>query len=152
MLWSTGGVVVCLVVLGLSFTSSIPALAGTSVYAMILYLLIFGVGLSPMPWTVNSEIYPLRVRSTAISFATAVNWLSNYIVAASFLTVAEALSTDSSNARDHPDGAFWLYAGLTSIGWMWLYLNMPETKGLALEEIEALFSPVKGSKDKQLNS
>jgi SP family myo-inositol transporter-like MFS transporter 13 len=76
---------------------------------MVFYLLIFGVGMSPMPWAINAEIYPLRYRARALSIATGVNWLSNYVVSATFLDVAKALSTAHTDAEKgkHPDGAFW---------------------------------------------
>ena len=46
----------------------------------MLYLVVFGVGMSPMPWVVNSEIYPTAFRGNAISLSTGVNWISNYVV------------------------------------------------------------------------
>jgi len=138
LLWSTAGVSVCLVLLGLCFYGE--GQSNLAVWAMVAYLVVFGVGLSPMPWTVNSEIYPLRVRSTAVSISTGVNWVANYIVSATFLTISTALSTDADDGKDHPDGAFWLYAAITAVGWVWLYCYMPETKGKALEEIEELFA------------
>ena len=38
---------------------------------MIIYLLSFGVGMSPVPWAVNAEIYPMRVRTACVGIATA---------------------------------------------------------------------------------
>ena len=46
-------------------------------------------GLGPMPWTVNSEIYPMWARSTGNSLATATNWVFNLIVSLTFLTLLE---------------------------------------------------------------
>ena len=54
---------------------------------------VFVVGLGPMPWTINSEIYPLWARGTCIAMTTAVNWIFNLVVSFSFLTMTETITT-----------------------------------------------------------
>lgn len=44
---------------------------------LCVYLLAFGPGMGPMPWTINSEIYPLWSRTTCLSITTSVNWFFN---------------------------------------------------------------------------
>ena len=44
---------------------------------LVLYLFFFAPGMGPMPWTLNSEIYPLWARSFGVSVATSVNWAFN---------------------------------------------------------------------------
>lgn len=50
------------------------------------------VGMGPMPWTVNSEIYPLWARSTGNACSAGVNWTCNVLVSLTFLHVAEYLT------------------------------------------------------------
>ena len=49
--------------------------------------------MGPMPWTINSEIYPTWARSTCIAMATFTNWTFNLFIAMTFLTLTEVLTT-----------------------------------------------------------
>ena len=123
---------------------------------MIAYLIAFGVGMSPMPWLINAEIYPIHIRSTAISISTGVNWVSNLIVSSTFITLATATSTDRTNPKKHPDMAFWIYGIISFLGLLWVYRSLPETKGKSLEEIGMLFrgrsTSVDGTRHTRLRS
>ncbi|GMF60559.1 unnamed protein product [Phytophthora fragariaefolia] len=99
--------------------------------SMFLYLAFFASGMGCMPWTINAEIYPLRVRSIALSASTSVNWISNLLVSFTFLSTIDALA---------PYGAFWLYAVVSLSGLLYLWRELPETKGLELEEIQRMFA------------
>ncbi|KAI8763927.1 proton myo-inositol cotransporter, partial [Biomphalaria glabrata] len=98
---------------------------------LVLYLVSFAPGMGPMPWTINSEIYPLWARSTGNSVSTFMNWTFNLAVSMSFISLTESLSRY---------GTFWLYACLAFAGAILLALILPETKGRTLEEVEGLFA------------
>lgn len=51
-----------------------------------------GLGMGTMPWTVNSEIYPLWARSTGNACSSGVNWIFNVFVSLTFLHVAQFLT------------------------------------------------------------
>ena len=95
------------------------------------YLISFAAGIAPIPWTVNSEIYPLWGRSVCNSVATCTNWSFNLIIAMTFLFLTNGLTRY---------GAFYLYCGLAVIGWVVFLLFLPETKVRTLEQFESLFS------------
>ncbi|XP_023263006.1 proton myo-inositol cotransporter-like isoform X2 [Seriola lalandi dorsalis] len=98
---------------------------------LIFYLAFFAPGMGPMPWTVNSEIYPLWARSTGNACSAGVNWIFNVLVSLTFLHVAEFLTYY---------GAFFLYTGLVVLGLLFVQGCLPETQGLQLEDIENLFT------------
>lgn len=138
VLGSLLAVSISLGLLGYSFFLDEP-MGTLALVSMCIYLFTFGMGMACMPWLVNAEIYPLDVRGVANGIATTVNWVSNFVVAGTFLDLVSALSTNSDCPIDHPDGAFWLYAGVAIVGFIFLAWMMPETKGKTLEEIEQLF-------------
>ncbi|XP_019935028.2 proton myo-inositol cotransporter-like isoform X1 [Paralichthys olivaceus] len=98
---------------------------------LILYLAFFAPGMGPMPWTVNSEIYPLWARSTGNACSAGVNWIFNVLVSLTFLHVAQFLTYY---------GAFFLYTGLVLLGLLFVQGCLPETQGQQLEDIENLFT------------
>ncbi|OCT87307.1 proton myo-inositol cotransporter [Xenopus laevis] len=102
----------------------------TALVGLILYLVFFAPGMGPMPWTVNSEIYPLWARSTGNACSSGVNWIFNVLISLTFLHTAEYLTYY---------GAFFLYAGFACVGLIFIYGCLPETKGKKLEEMESLF-------------
>ncbi|XP_032444667.1 proton myo-inositol cotransporter-like [Xiphophorus hellerii] len=97
---------------------------------LVLYLAAFAPGMGPMPWTINSEIYPLWARSTGNACAAGVNWTFNILVSLTFLHLAQYLTYY---------GAFFLYSSMALLGFFFIYGCLPETKARRLEEIEALF-------------
>ena len=126
------GMIVSLALLGLVFaigsTSGAAGLLAT--VCLGLYIASFAISLGPVFWLMISEIYPLRIRGTAMSVASIANWGSNWIVALMFPVLLATLGGA---------GSFWLFAVLGIVAWLFVYFRVPETKGRSLEEIEASF-------------
>ncbi|HEV2635248.1 MAG TPA: MFS transporter [Actinocrinis sp.] len=87
----------------------------------------FAIGLGPVFWLLIAEIYPLKVRGTAMGIATIANWGADFVVTISFLTLINAISGV---------GTFLLFAALTLVALVYFKLKVPETKGRSLQEIE----------------
>lgn len=112
-------------------TGSCPsAYSWMTTVGMIIYLAFFAPGMGPMPWTINAEIYPSWARSAGNGLATCTNWVFNLIISTTFLTLIEVLT---------PYGAFWLYCGLSALGFLFVAFTLPETRKKSLEDIENLF-------------
>lgn len=109
-----------------------------------------------MPWTINSEIYPMWARGFCTSITTSGSWFGNLIISASFLSLIQALSTQGkiiSNPYRFSiwlldsllritillAGAFFLYVGIALVGFTFLFAFLPETQGRTLEEMESVF-------------
>ena len=123
-----------------SISHSVPAksISWLSILCIVLFNLIFALAWGPVPWLVMSEIFPLRARGPASSFATLVNWTLAFVVTKTYDSMAHTLTIQ---------GVYWFYAGFCFAAFIFVYLLMPETKGKTLEEIEAIFD--KNKKDYQ---
>jgi hypothetical protein len=45
-------------------------------------------------WTVINEVFPSHVRGSGVAVATAINWFAAWVVAQTFLTLVNAISTE----------------------------------------------------------
>jgi sugar porter (SP) family MFS transporter len=128
LIFGTVGCVVSLVALGVFFASSTLKhdFSGFALVCLIVYIASFAIGLGPVFWLMISEIFPLRVRSAAMSASTVANWGSNFLVSTFFLTLTGAITTQ---------GTFWLYAGFGVAAILFFAWRLPETKNRTLEEI-----------------
>lgn len=92
--------------------------------SMTAYVASYAIGLGVVPW-MQSELFPLGVRSLGSGFATATNWSANFVVGLTFLPLLELLT---------PTWTFILYAAFCAFGWVAVWLIYPETSGLSLEQ------------------
>ncbi|XP_028759857.1 inositol transporter 1 isoform X3 [Neltuma alba] len=142
-LYSLAGVITSLILLSVSFSSqssdSTNGLYGwLAILGLALYIAFFSPGMGPVPWTVNSEIYPEEYRGICGGMAATVNWVSNLIVAQSFLSIAAALGTGST---------FLIIAGIAVLAFLFVAVYVPETKGLTFDEVEQMWRERAWGKD-----
>ena len=57
--------------------------------ALIMFLIFFSIGMGPIVWTVNSEIYPIYLTGTANAVSTANNLLYTFMVSSFLLSLTE---------------------------------------------------------------
>jgi SP family galactose:H+ symporter-like MFS transporter len=130
------GISLCLLALGFMLGKG-PILGYFTAGSLAAYIGCFAIGLGPVFWLLISEIFPMAIRARGMSAATIANWLSNLVVALTFLDLAGLMG--------HA-GVFLLYAALTFAGLAFAYFLVPETKGLSLEAVQALWAKRAGTK------
>lgn len=111
----------------LTFSLRKATLAPLMLFSMCLYIVSFAVSLGPIVWLMISEIYPLKIRAVGASLATAMNWISNFLVTVSFLKLVQSVGMS---------GTFATYLVLTLLSLLFVYFFIPETRGVSLEKIE----------------
>ncbi|GAA5926394.1 sugar porter family MFS transporter [Sporobolomyces koalae] len=118
---------------GMAFFIPESSKARIGIVALGIYLhcIAYSPGEGPVPFTYSAEAFPLYVRDVGMSFATATTWSFNFILALTFPRLLGAF---------RPQGAFSWYAGWNVIGTVLVWLFMPETKALTLEELDQVFS------------
>ncbi|PZF54098.1 MFS transporter [Curtobacterium sp. MCSS17_008] len=84
-------------------------------------------GIQVVGWLIGSEMYPLRIRAAATSLHAMVLWGANLLVTSTALTLTGWIGLG---------GTMLVYAALNVLGWVLVFLRVPETKGRSLEQIE----------------
>lgn len=100
-----------------------------AIIGLALYIAFFSPGMGTVPWVVNSEIYPLKFRGLCGGIAATACWISNLIVAQTFLTLTVAIGTSDT---------FLLFGCIAVAGLFFTLVFMPETKGLSFEQVELM--------------
>ena len=90
----------------------------------------FSIGMGPIAWVYSSEIFPLKLRAQGVSVGVIVNRVTSGVVGMTFISLYQAVTIS---------GAFFLFAGVAVVSWLFFYFVLPETHGRTLEEIEGLF-------------
>ena len=125
MLFGAASLAVIYIVLGLCFHASVT---GLPVLLLVLAAIAcYSMSLAPITWVVISEIFPNRIRGAAMAVAVAALWLACFLLTYLF----PILNSDLG-----PAGTFWLYAVICVLGFVFIFLKLPETKGKTLEQIE----------------
>ncbi|TRM64717.1 general substrate transporter [Schizophyllum amplum] len=103
--------------------------AGWAACAMVwIFSIAFGYSWGPCSWILISEVWPLSVRGKGVSIAASSNWMNNFIVGQVTPTMLENLGF----------GTFVFFGAFSLAGGLFILFLVPETKGISLEEMEAV--------------
>ena len=96
----------------------------------MLYNLLIFIGICPLPFMMNGEIFPEECKSAASSLSTATCWLTAFIVSKTVVNLQAVLGYS---------GTYFLYGSLCTLGTVYIIFGVPETKGKTPEEILQFF-------------
>lgn len=131
--------------LGILILSSILNLGSTvheaaSVIAIMLYICFFVMGFGPIPNILCSEMFPTRVRGLCVALCGLAFWVGNVLVSYSMPLMLKSAGLA---------GTFGVFAVVSVISWVFIFMKVPETRGMPLEVITEIFSlGAKQAKDK----
>lgn len=113
--------------------SSLEVTSQGASYASIFFIYLFIVGFAyswgPCGWIYPSEIFPLRIRSEAVSITSSANWLFNFAVAQLSPLIMSKITW----------GIYLIFGFMGIIMGVSVFLFYPETKGRSLEEMDEIF-------------
>jgi sugar porter (SP) family MFS transporter len=87
----------------------------------------YSMSLAPVTWVLIAEIFPNRIRGTAMSVSVGALWTACFLLTYTFPILKTLLGVSVT---------FWIYAGVCATGFLVMWRRLPETKGKTLEEIE----------------
>lgn len=90
------------------------------------YIASFAIAIGPIPHIMMSEVFPIHVRNTGMGFASVCNWGFNFLVVLTFPMLIQYGGLAMT---------FWIYAIACVLGIFFTYFCVPETRGIALEDI-----------------
>lgn len=100
------------------------------IFITCLFIFFFASTWAGGVYTIVSEIYPLRIRSKAISVASACNWIFGFLI---------SFFTPMITGDIHFYYGF-VFTGCLIFSFFFVYFFVYETKGLTLEEVDELYS------------
>ena len=126
--WGVGGMIVCLLMIGLYFLPFTNLPTGFMLTFFLLYVFCTAISISAVVFVLLSEMYPNRVRGLAMSIAGFALWIGTYLIGQLTPWMLENLT---------PAGTFFLFAFMCVPYLIIMYKCVPDTTGKTLEEIEA---------------
>jgi len=130
MLFGAAGLAIIYVAIGFAYHVKDGGGAVSPIIFLVLVLAAIGtysMSLAPVVWVLISEIFPNRIRGTAMSVAVGFLWIACFLLTYTFPIFKTLLGVSVT---------FWIYAGVCTVGFLVLLLRLSETKGKSLEQIE----------------
>ena len=124
MLLGAGGL--CLVYLALGCCYYLQVTGVFMIVLVVAAISCYAMTLGPCTWVLISELFPNSIRAVAVSICTFALWVGSSTLTYTFPFLNSALGSY---------GTFWIYSAVCAAGFLLLYRQLPETKGMRLEDM-----------------
>src|SRR3954453_9994236 len=126
-----GGMAISAVIsaIGIGLMSGVPRIV-VAMVGLDLFIAAFAVGVGGTGWLIQGEYFPTAVRGQAAAIGASVDWVANYALIEAFPATQRAI------------GLGWVmicFSGLCVLAILFVMRFVPETKGMSVEDISALF-------------
>ncbi|KAK3393912.1 general substrate transporter [Podospora didyma] len=111
---------------------NVPPAGYFALVCIFLFAAFFQFGWGPTCWIYASEIPTARLRSVNVAFAAATQWLFNFVVARAVPTMLVTVGSDGY-------GTYLIFGSFCFSMFFFVWFFIPETKGMSLEAMDALF-------------
>lgn len=94
-----------------------------------LFIAAFAASWGPVAWVVCGETFPIRLANRCVTMGTGANWLMSLVIAFAAPQIQNKIGT----------GICFVWAGSLLLDLLFCFFCIPETKGLSIDEIDALY-------------
>lgn len=101
----------------------------STLFFIVIYTASFMMSWGPICWVLISEIFPNTIRGKAVAIAVAAQWITNFVVSATFPVLASVSMTFTYS----------LYGVMSVLSAIFVWKMVPETKGKTLEDMSRLW-------------
>lgn len=109
-----------------------------SLIGVLMFIASFALSMGPVTWVLLSEMFPNKIRSSAMAIAVAIQWAGNYLVSQSFPIIAE--SEANVSGVWNKSLPYVIFAACIVILIVFINKYVIETKGKSLEELEGIWA------------
>jgi SP family arabinose:H+ symporter-like MFS transporter len=134
-LWiaGSGTMIAAMIVIGLAFKCNFTGLP--LLFAFFFCAAPHAFALGPLPWLMMSELYPTRIRATAVAITTTALWAAAWLSPMVFPILMGYFERRTGSIAP----AFWLFSGICVVALFFGLKILPETKARTLEDIARSF-------------
>lgn len=100
---------------------------------LLLFIASHAIGQGAVIWVFISEIFPNKIRARGQSFGASTHWVFAAIIT---LITPYFLDKEYGVLRDNPWPIFAFLAFMMVLQLIWVFVKVPETKGVSLENLE----------------